>query len=413
MRLLMRLPAVDPAAIPAPQACPHGCGGQHVKLRQVVAKPLRDTKLAAVVAHRDDCVRCGRTFRVHPLGVSHAQISTRLRGVGVLLSLVGLRYGAVALTLEALGHPLSKVAVDNAVQAAGERVPGLRRDAVRLPPGQRLVAALGADLTSVTCAGEWVTVGVSVDALGGVALTVDVLDAGEATDLIAWLAEIAAVVGAEVLVSDAAAGFKTAADATGLLPQAGKAHVVRNTEAWVERMAPALAVDADGSLAVIGADPEHAVADVQTLVRLVREREPTPEAARDLRAIHRRYRGAPPPRKGDAASLADRLRLFRLDRWQWWERVTRSRTRASADGEERDGTNNATERAISWWVKERYRSMRGYKRQASVRNVSRLLAWAGHGLNGRGVDLALVGQESPGAGGLRSPRLAWLHRTNV
>src|SRR5262249_19053804 len=160
------------------------------------------TKLEAVVAHRYGCARCGRTFRVYPAGVSHAQTSTRLRGLGVLLYLLGLSYGAVALTLEALGHPLSKVAVYEAVQAAGGKVPGLRRDAVRLPAGQALVAALGADLTSVKCKGEWLTVGVSVDALGGAALSVDVLESGEAADLAAWLAEVAAAVGAQLLVSD-------------------------------------------------------------------------------------------------------------------------------------------------------------------------------------------------------------------
>ena len=261
---------------------------------------------------------------------------------------------------------------------------------MRLPAGQRLVAALGADLTSVKCRGEWLTVGVSVDALGGAALTVDVLDSGEAADLVAWLREVAAAAGAEVLVSDDADGFKTAADAVGLAHQVCKAHVVRSTEAWVGRMEPALAADADGSLALIGADPAQAAADVQALRRLVRERDPTAEAAATLRAIHRRYQGAPPPRKGAVASLAYRLRLFSLDRWQLWGRLTRYRTWASADGERLDGTNNATERAIGWWIKERYRAMRGYKRKASVLNVSRLIAWAGNGLTGRGVDLALV-----------------------
>jgi hypothetical protein len=388
----MRLPGVDPAAIPVPRSCPHGCGGQHFKLRQVVAKPLRDTKLAAVAAHRYGCVRCGRTFRVYPPGVSQAQTSTRLRGLGVLLYLLGLSYGAVALTLEALGHPLSKVAVYDAVQAAGAKVPGLRRDAVRLPAGQALVAALGADLTSVKCKGDWLTVGVGVDALGGAALTVDVLDSGEAAELVAWLAEVAAAVGAELLVTDDADGFKTAADATGLVHQVCKAHVVRNTEAWVERHEAALAEDADGSLALIRVDPAQAVADVQTLLRLVRERDPTPEAAATLRAIHRRYQGAPPPEKGEGASLAYRVRLFSLDRWNLWERLTRYRTWAAKDGELLDGTNNASERAIGWWVKERYRAMRGYKRKASVLNVSRLVAWAGNGLKGSGVDLALVVQ---------------------
>ncbi len=35
---------------------------------------------------------------------------------------------------------------------------------------------------------------------------------------------------------------------------------------------------------------------------------------------------------------------------------------------------------IGWWIKERYRPMRGYKREQSAVNVSRLLAWCGNQL---------------------------------
>lgn len=38
-------------------------------------------------------------------------------------------------------------------------MPSLRRDAVHVLVGQVLIAALGADLTSVNCAGQWLTVG--------------------------------------------------------------------------------------------------------------------------------------------------------------------------------------------------------------------------------------------------------------
>jgi hypothetical protein len=37
LRLLMPLSAVDLADFPVPQTCHHGCGGQYVKRRQVVA----------------------------------------------------------------------------------------------------------------------------------------------------------------------------------------------------------------------------------------------------------------------------------------------------------------------------------------------------------------------------------------
>ncbi len=46
-----------------------------------------------------------------------------------------------------------------------------------------------------------------------------------------------------------------------------------------------------------------------------------------------------------------------------------------------DGTNNHCERSIGWRIKERYRSMRGYKRELSALDVSRLIAFAGNHLS--------------------------------
>jgi len=389
MRLTLILPLVDPEVYPAVTGCPDTrCGGQHVQHWQAVAKPLRDTQIQAVVAHRYRCVRCGRTFRVYPSGVSHDQTSARLKGVAVMVYVLGMSYGAVATALAALGWPLSKVAVYDAVQEAGAVVAGLRRGAVQRGGGR--VAALGADLTSVRCAGRWLTVGVSVDAVQGTALSIDILPNGEAATLAAWVAELASVLGAELLVSDDADGFKTAADENGLVQQVCKAHVGRNTAAWVEAIAPALTADADGSLAPIGVTAEQAVADCQQLLRLVTERQPTPEASATLAAIHHRYRGAPPPAKGETMALAYRLRLFSLDRWNLWPRLPRYRTWTGPDGATMDGTNNACERAIGWWVKERYRTMRGYKRLASVLHVSRLSAAMGNALDGPGFALAEV-----------------------
>ena len=89
-------------------------------------------------------------------------------------------------------------------------------------------------------------------------------------------------------------------------------------------------------------------------------------------------------------SLAYRLRLFSLDRGTLWPRLTRYRRWAGPDGETLDGANNGCERAIGWWVKERCRSMRGYKRAASVLNVSRLIAARGNALDGPGFMLAEV-----------------------
>ncbi|WP_376791104.1 hypothetical protein [Thermoflexus sp.] len=48
------------------------------------------------------------------------------------------------------------------------------------------------------------------------------------------------------------------------------------------------------------------------------------------------------------------------------------------------------ERAIGWWMKERYRTMRGYPREESAVNGRRLLARCGNHLKRGGANLAMV-----------------------
>ena len=127
-------------------------------------------------------------------------------------------------------------------------------------------------------------------------------------------------------------------------------------------------------------------ADLKHLGELVKSRQR--EQASELEAMHRRYLHASPPQEGEHQSLAYRLRLLFLDRWNLWHRLTRYRSWKGPNGEKLDGTNNACERAIGWWIKERYRSMRGYKVPENALRVSRFLAWCGNFLNQGGADLA-------------------------
>jgi len=374
MRLRIVLPKVNPEAITIPTRCiAVDCGGRTFHLRQEVPKLLRDTVYHEVQAHRYQCLRCKRTFRVYPEGTTRAQTSQRVKGLAVMLYLLGLSYGAVSLALEALGVSLCKSRVYDAVQEAAKRVPGLNREqvfaGVRTP-------ALGGDLTSVKCKGEWLPLGVTVDAISGLALTIDALAAEDSQTLKEWIEPIAKKVGATVLVTDDADGFKTIADEVGVQHQVCKAHVLRNTEDLIEKYQPLVARDADGSLKAIGVSPEQAAADLTRLGELVKSRKR--EQASELEAIHRRYLHAAPPQAGEHQSLAYRLRLLFLDRWNLWHRLTRYRTWKGPKEETLDGTNNACERAIGWWIKERYRSMRGYKVPENAVRVSRLLAWCGN-----------------------------------
>ena len=66
-------------------------------------------------------------------------------------------------------------------------------------------------MTSVKCKGEWLPLGITVDPISGLALTIDALSAEDAKTLTAWIEPIAKSGGAEVLVTDDADGFKTVA----------------------------------------------------------------------------------------------------------------------------------------------------------------------------------------------------------
>jgi hypothetical protein len=256
-------------------------------LRQEVAKPLRDTVYHEVRVHRYQCLKCKRTFRVYPEGTTPAQTSQRVKGLAVMLYLLGLSYGATPLALEALGVYLCKSRVYDAVQETAKLVPSLKRDQVfaglRNP-------ALGGDVTSVKCKGGWLPLGISVDPISGLALTIDALPAEDIKTLKEWIEPIAQSVGAEVLVTNDVDGFKTVAYEVGMQHQVCKAHVLRNTEALIERYQPLVARDADGLLQAIGVSREQAAADLTRLGELVKSRQR--EQAREVEAMHRRYLAA-------------------------------------------------------------------------------------------------------------------------
>ena len=386
MRLQLILPRVEPSETDMPSVCPYeSCQGRHFRHHQEVDKAVKDTLFDLVSAQRYQCLRCERTFRLYPKGVTRAQTSQRVKGLGVMLYVLGLSYGATSLALEALGVYMCKTSVYEAVQAAAQKVPGMKRHevfaGVQTP-------ALGGDLTSVKCNGKWLPLGLAVDDTTGLVLTVDALSAEDAETVKAWLDPVVEAVDAQLLVSDDADAFKAVANDLGLEHQVCKGHVRRNTEAFIESMEPQVESDEDGSLVAIGVTPEQALKDLNQLGELILSRQP--EQENELEEMHHRYTGASPPGGGEKATTAYRLRLMYLDRWSLWRRLTRYRTWLGPNGETVDGTNNGCERAIGWWIKERYRTMRGYKRPKSAVNVSRLLAWCGNHLDRGGADLSIL-----------------------
>jgi transposase-like protein len=384
MRLNLRLPEVKPEQLVVPKQCPTaGCKGKHFYPRQKVKKNVVDAKYKQVEAWRYQCGKCGHTFRVYPQGIGKQQISKRVGGLAVMLYLLGLSYGAVVIVLESLGIGIGKTSVYRAVQAVAEKVPGMKQ--AHLLDGYR-TGAVGADVTSVRCGGKWLPLGISVDAVQGLTLSIDSLPGEEAEELKAWLEPILDAVDADVLVSDDADAFKKISDETGRAHQVCKSHVGRNTDALVEELSALIRTGLDHSLDAIQVSVEQALTDLAKLKQLIHSRQPEEQPI--LEQLYLRYAAAHKPGKGRRFDVAYRMRNLFLDRWTLWPRLTFYRTWRDEHGNlNLDGTNNDCERSIGWWVKERYRSMRGYKREQSALNVSRLIAHAGNHLS-RGLDLA-------------------------
>jgi transposase-like protein len=384
MRLNLILPKVEPTEFETPKKCPRkGCLGTRFVPRQQVSKKIVDAQHPKVTAWRCECKKCGHVFRVYPKGVSQKQISKRVNGMAVMLYILGLSYGAVEIVLNSLGMGIGKTSVYRAVQFVVTRVPGLKRE--NLLSGYQ-TKAVGADVTSVRCNGKWVTIGIVVDAVNGMVLSIDELSGQDAKQLQAWLEPILDAVGAEVLVSDDADALKNVSDETGRAQQVCKSHVVRNTESLVEELSSLIRAAQDHSLEAIQVTAEQALQDLASLKEMIHSRRP--EDQHRLEKMYLRYANARKPGRGKKHEVAYRMRNLFMDRWNLWPRLTFYRTWKDEYGNEiLDGTNNHCERAIGWWIKERYRSMRGYKQGRSALGISRLIAFAGNNLP-RGLNLA-------------------------
>jgi len=128
MYVNVRLPTVEPQAIEPPMHCPlpdpanpkRKCNGGRFKPHQRDChKSLRDSSHTHVVARRYRCLKCGRTFRVYPTGVTRSHQSNTLIAFSRLLYLLGWSYQEAANLLAALGYPLGKTTVYENVQTAG------------------------------------------------------------------------------------------------------------------------------------------------------------------------------------------------------------------------------------------------------------------------------------------------------
>jgi transposase-like protein len=362
----MRLPEVRPDEYAIPLECPYGCGGRYFALHERRRKVLSDPTYLEVRVRRYKCLSCGRSFRVNPMGVSQHHRSQRLRGIGILLYVLGLSYGGVVDVLSAFGWQGSRSTIYRDVQAAGEAV-------ARRQPAPRRVQVVSADATYLVCKGAEITVAVALDALAGEVIEVEIVDGESADALRPFLQRLQDECGFEVLVSDDQDSYKVLADEMGVEHSICRAHVNRNVARITGELAQqAHTTDTSPPPGVTRSEKEL-LADLEYCQLLVALRPP--DGQTQLLQLLRHYQAAPAPPKGQKASIWYRFRLALL-RWaNNWRRLTFDHIWNRQHKLRLDGTNNVAERAIGSWIKERYRTMRTYKRLASVTNLTRLIPY--------------------------------------
>lgn len=360
MKISLLIPSVNHAPARRPRACRY-CAEPILHRHGTATKPVRDHRLREVEVHRYKCLRCSRTFRHYPGGVSKKDQSQRTVVLAALMYALGLSCSAASHLLGALGAEVSKTSVWRDAQEAGEALRAKR------PSGR--VEILGADETVFSVKGEEVTVGFVVDGQSGKTLGFEVLFEGDGRAFKEWLEPYAKEMGAEVLLSDDNDSYGVAAAKLGLSHQLCIAHVRK----YVARRTKSIYEQAEKEWDEQDEKLEKLKEDLEVLKEQLEEL--SEEGGRRVGRLHREYLWAAPPRRkghqAKEATAAYRMRIFTLELWQRWNKIRLHLARPELGI---DGTNNASERSISK-SKVRYKSMRGYKSMGGMKNSIALTQW--------------------------------------
>ena len=334
-------------------------------------KRVRDVHVHGVHAQRWECTTCGHVFRVYPQGVTRRQQSLRLQAMSVHYWVLGMSLGAVTDALAGLGCPLGRTTVHDNLRRTGTVARRKLRARLRSKMKVRVVAM---DCTHVSEQGKEKVVMQTTDAGTGMTLEITVLHAEDEHTITRYVQRIAQLTGCEIILSDDADTFKTGADAAGVHQQVCQQHVVPNTLTLVSEIAEQVETLPPQEPTPSGLSVAQAFDDLALLEDIILARAPGSQW--HLEELCRRYQEAPGPQKGQKASPWYRLRLMTLDLSEDWPRLTLTERYRGDDGRRFvPATNNVSERAIGLNIKERYRTMRGYKSTISLRCYPALTAY--------------------------------------
>ena len=262
------------------------------------------------------------------------QVSSNPVGIWAKLSAGGGRDGA-------FGIPLGRSTVCRDVHALGK--------IVRQRRWKQQVKVLGVDGAWLRAMGEKRGVVVAVDLGTGEPVALEVVEEHDAEAVYAWLEELVAALGVEVIVTDDLSSYRQMATDLQVDHQICRFHMRR----WVSSSLRSLRTKLD--------EEWHEIIDqVGQIVA-----EMPADGDRQLFDLWRRV-PARAPRPGQQASPHYQFRQIIIRLSEQWDRYRLYRTRAAVPT-----TNNGTERAIGK-LKVRSRSVRGYKTTGGIQAAFQL-----------------------------------------
>lgn len=323
-----RLPSVG-QAVELERHCPYcGRGGGNIH-SGLCWRGIRDLRVQRIPQRRMRCPYCRATWTLRCDGVEPGRQRTqRLRGVGVLLYMLGLSYRNVEAFLACLDCPTGKSTVERDVAAAGEKARALHEQAPRLR-----VRVLGVDGTGDARAGAKGGLIFFVDVDRQKLLRVEPLEESDTQRVRRHVRRVLSEFGAEELRTDEHSVYQGISGSrphriclTHWRKSKGKRAFDLHRQAVVEGR-------------VLEADT------MRQLLDLLRKQPRAPTVPEDLSRLVVRYINA---RKGLPWKVNQLLQHVE----RTWEKVSDDPV---------DPTNNATERVIGLTFKIRSKTMRGFK----------------------------------------------------